>query len=294
MSLDPRSSGLTGIVLASTNKGNPYLLVRKMNQETYVEIVAPFHPVLDSSTTPPGRGPRPASPADARPDDRLATVADVGAIVAIVLAGAIFGFFYAWVCSTMWGLDAADPRVAIEAMQAMNASVRNAVFFPAFFLTPVALALAGWLLHRTGRRDAARWFLAAAMVYLAGGLTLTMAVNVPMNERLADIAVPVSRAEAETIWSDYSGRWQVWNAVRTVSSGGSLVLAAIGLRRSARHRASRPKQAASARRSPITPITPITPIDPVANRPPRRAPRAGRRSNRGHHRRGRSCRPPGP
>ncbi len=64
----------------------------------------------------------------------------VSATVAVLLTGAIFGFFYAWVCSTMWGLDDADPRVAIAAMQAMNASVRNAVFFPAFFLTPVALA----------------------------------------------------------------------------------------------------------------------------------------------------------
>ena len=60
-------------------------------------------------------------------------------IVSVVFCGAIFGFFYAWVCSTMWGLDQADPRVAIAAMQAMNASVRNAVFFPAFFLTPVVL-----------------------------------------------------------------------------------------------------------------------------------------------------------
>jgi uncharacterized membrane protein len=70
-------------------------------------------------------------------------------LVALVLTGAIFGFFYAWVCSTMWGLDDADPRVAIAAMQAMNASVRNAVFFPAFFLTPVALCVAARV-SRTG------------------------------------------------------------------------------------------------------------------------------------------------
>lgn len=64
-------------------------------------------------------------------------------LIATLLSGAIFGFFYAWVCSTMWGLDAADPRVAISAMQAMNASVRNIVFAPAFFGTPVALAQIG-------------------------------------------------------------------------------------------------------------------------------------------------------
>ncbi len=74
------------------------------------------------------------------------------ALVSLIFTGAIFGFFYAWVCSTMWGLDAADPRVAIAAMQAMNASVRNAVFAPAFFGTPVVLAAAAWAASRAASR----------------------------------------------------------------------------------------------------------------------------------------------
>lgn len=151
------------------------------------------------------------------------------AIVSIVFTGAIFGFFYAWVCSTMWGLDAADPRVAIEAMQEMNASVRNAVFFPAFFLTPAVLAGTGVLARRARHRAAASWFFAAAAVYLVGGMILTAVVNVPMNEDLADVVVPDSIDEARRIWDDYSGRWQRFNLARTVFSGVSLVAAALGL-----------------------------------------------------------------
>ena len=45
------------------------------------------------------------------------------AVVTIVFFGAIFGFFFAWVCSTLWGLDHIDPRSAIEAMNGMNESV---------------------------------------------------------------------------------------------------------------------------------------------------------------------------
>ena len=60
----------------------------------------------------------------------MLTLSRVTAVLGVTLAALLTGFFYAWVCSTMWGLDAADPRVAIEAMQAMNASVRNAVFAP--------------------------------------------------------------------------------------------------------------------------------------------------------------------
>lgn len=151
------------------------------------------------------------------------------AITSIVFTGAIFGFFYAWVCSTMWGLDAADPRVAIAAMQAMNGSVRNAVFFPAFFLTPAVLGGTALLCRTHGHRQAARWFGLAAAVYFFGGLVLTATINVPMNRELDEVVVPSSIEQARMIWDDYSGRWQVFNQLRTVASGISLVLAGLGL-----------------------------------------------------------------
>jgi len=153
-------------------------------------------------------------------------------IASIMFCGAIFGFFHAWVCSTMWGLDQADPRVAIAAMQAMNASVRNALFFPAFFLTPVVLGLAAAASYRSGRRSPALWFLTAAAVYLVFGLFLTMAVNVPMNEALAATAIPDDVEAARQIWRDYSAPWQFWNQVRAVASGVALAFAGLAVVRS--------------------------------------------------------------
>lgn len=150
-------------------------------------------------------------------------------LVATIFCGAIFGFFYAWICSTMWGLDAADPRIAITAMQAMNASVRNAAFAPAFFGTPVVLALAAAACFLSGCRRAALAFLSAAVVYAVGGMMLTFQVNVPMNRALAALAVPEDPAAAAALWQDYSAPWQVWNLVRTVFSGVALMLAAAGL-----------------------------------------------------------------
>ena len=160
---------------------------------------------------------------------RLLTPATVSAWVGVLFAGAIFGFFFAWVCSTMWGLDEADPRVAIAAMQAMNDSVRNAVFFPAFFLTPLVLGVAGALAWRERRRTSGGLLLAAALVYLGGGLILTMAVNVPMNETLAEARVPSDLDQARAIWTDYSSRWQLFNQLRTVASGACLALAGAAL-----------------------------------------------------------------
>lgn len=150
-------------------------------------------------------------------------------VASVLFSGAIFGFFYAWVCSTMWGLDAADPRTAIAAMQAMNASVRNIVFAPAFFLTPLVLGATAAVAALGARRRAAAWFLAAALIYLCFGLLLTVSVNVPMNEALALERVPEDVEAARAIWLAYSGPWQFWNTLRTVASGTALALAAFGL-----------------------------------------------------------------
>lgn len=150
-------------------------------------------------------------------------------MLSLLSIGAIFGFFYAWVCSTMWGLDAAEPEVAIAAMQAMNASVRNAVFFPAFFLTPVFLALAGIVALRCGRGKSAMLFAAAAVLYTLGALVVTATVNVPMNEALAEVTIPADRDEAAVIWTAYSAEWQVWNIRRTVVSGVALILTGLAV-----------------------------------------------------------------
>lgn len=160
--------------------------------------------------------------------DRNRQHAALAGITAVLFGGAIAGFFYAWVCSTMWGLDAADPRVAVAAMQAMNASVRNAAFAPAFFGTPLVMAVAAGLALRAGGRGAALLFLAAAAVYASGGMGLTLVVNVPMNEQLA-AAAPTTVEQAGRVWSAYSGPWQLANQVRALLSGVALGLAAAGL-----------------------------------------------------------------
>lgn len=151
--------------------------------------------------------------------------------VALMASGAMFGFFYAWVSSTMWGLDAIDPRVAMAAMQGMNASVRNPVFGLGFFGTPVVLAAAAAAALWAGDRLAGALLGAALVAYTLGVFLLTLSVNVPMNVALAELSVPQDRAEAAAIWSAYSPRWQVFNAVRTVVSGASLALTAAALLR---------------------------------------------------------------
>ena len=146
-------------------------------------------------------------------------------LTSLLLSAAIFGFFYAWVCSTMWGLDVADPRISIQAMNAMNASVRNAVFAPAFFGTPVVLGITALALWRQKFPKAASLFALSAGVYFCFGLVLTMAINVPMNEALAMIENLTDASEAGQIWLNYSPKWQFWNQARTAASGLSFLIA---------------------------------------------------------------------
>lgn len=150
-------------------------------------------------------------------------------LMSLLSIGAIFGFFYAWVCSTMWGLDSVDPRIAISAMQAMNASVRNAVFFPAFFLTTVFLPLTALIAARQDHKRAAVLFITAAAIYFFGAFLTTAIVNVPMNTALADVTVPTNREAAGQIWENYSPTWQFWNILRAVFSGISLLLTGLAL-----------------------------------------------------------------
>lgn len=149
-------------------------------------------------------------------------------LVSLMLSAAIFGFFYAWICSTMWGLDQIDPRTAITAMQGMNASVRNIVFAPAFFGTPFVAALTGIALWISGHRPTALFFGAGALIYGLFGMVLTMVVNVPMNEALALTPVPDDQDTARAIWDAYSHRWQGWNIARTIASGAAFLLMAYG------------------------------------------------------------------
>ncbi|MBM7069436.1 DUF1772 domain-containing protein [Actibacterium sp. 188UL27-1] len=148
------------------------------------------------------------------------------AFTSLTLTAGIFGIFYGWVCTVMWGLDTAPPDVAIRAMQAMNASIRNAAFFPVFFLAPVFAGLTGLTAYFQGQTRAGMLFGVAALLCGLGIVLLTFTINVPMNENLAAISIPRDPVEATQIWATFSGTWQLWNQIRT--GAGFLSVIAIG------------------------------------------------------------------
>lgn len=151
-------------------------------------------------------------------------------LFAVLVAGAAFGFFYAWSFTVMRGLGAAGGAVAIPAMQSVNAAIMTPWFALLFFGTPVATAIAGVVAWLADGREAALWLAAATGLYLAGCFAVTVLVNVPMNEALARLGAD-ALADPSLAWRDYAGPWTAWNHVRTAACGGALLCAALALLR---------------------------------------------------------------
>lgn len=130
-------------------------------------------------------------------------------------SGLMAGLFFAFSTSVMSALGRMPPPAGISAMQSINVTILNPVFFAVFFGTAlmsivlIAGALAGW------SDMSAAALLAGGVLYLAGCMAVTMVFNVPLNNALA--ATAADSAEGAVIWSRYLAEWVPWNHVRTVA-----------------------------------------------------------------------------
>jgi uncharacterized membrane protein len=152
--------------------------------------------------------------------------------LAVLTTGLIGGFFYAYACSVTLGLALLPDESYIDAMQAINATVRNGVFAFSFFGAVLFLLLA-LAVHVPLVRSRRFLLLAvAAVLYIGGGFMVTFLINVPMNEELARVG-EASPAVLARVRAEYEGPWNFWNGVRTIfSSLAFLVLIGACLSRS--------------------------------------------------------------
>jgi uncharacterized membrane protein len=154
----------------------------------------------------------------------LTTAAAIGSAV-------VGGLFYAFSTFVMRGLDRTDPVDAITAMQGINAEAQaNAPFLLMFFgCTLLAFAVGVIAAVQLGRPGSGYLLAGAVLTILAA--VVTIAFNVPLNDRLAALdPAGLIAADAAGHWQAYLGPWTAWNHVRTVAPllGSALIL--IGLR----------------------------------------------------------------
>lgn len=140
-----------------------------------------------------------------------------------ITLGLMAGLFFAYDVSVMPGLARSSDRTYVEAMQNFNAIIDGSRLFMLIFAG--ALLTTGAAIfyeYRQGRKNAAHWLIAAAVCYLAV-LVLTVGVNIPLNNKLADVGNP-AKAHDLSIIADFKGTWETANIARTV-----LCTAALGI-----------------------------------------------------------------
>jgi len=135
------------------------------------------------------------------------------AVLAAVGAGLIAGVLFAFSNSVMHALARLPPAHGMAAMQHINAIILNPLFLGLFTGTALLCAALALLCLLGVAGEAALWLLLGAGAYLLGTFGVTLAFNVPLNNRLA-----ASRAEAPgsaALWGSYVRTWLRWNHLRT-------------------------------------------------------------------------------
>ena len=152
----------------------------------------------------------------------ISQAAFVLVFAAAIGSGVVAGIFFAFSSFVMAALGRLPSDHGIAAMNAINVTVINPMFFLAFFGTAALclLASAGVALQWTLTSGAL--VLLASVIYLVGCIVVTMVRNVPLNNALA--AATPGTPEAAALWTRYLSEWTFWNTVRTVAPVVSAVL----------------------------------------------------------------------
>ncbi|MFG2713503.1 DUF1772 domain-containing protein [Streptomyces goshikiensis] len=155
-------------------------------------------------------------------------VATAFLLVTTVLVGLMAGLFFAFDVSVMPGLAKADDRSYVTAMQNFNAAIDgNALFGTAFVVALLTAVASAAVEFRGGRRQVAAWVGAAAVAYLVV-LVITFAVNIPLNNDLAD-AGDAAKLTDFAIVDTFKGTWVTTNIVRTLLCTAALTALARAL-----------------------------------------------------------------
>jgi uncharacterized membrane protein len=142
-------------------------------------------------------------------------------IAATVLTGLFAGLFATFSYAVMPGLRRTDDATFVRAMQQVNVAILNPVF-GVVFAGSVVVSLAAVVV--TFRDSAARPWAIGALVLVLATLVVTAAVNVPLNDKLAD-----GTGNPAALRAAFENSWVAWNIVRSVLSLAGFVSSAIAL-----------------------------------------------------------------
>lgn len=144
--------------------------------------------------------------------DRPAGILLIGATIGV---GLMAGLYFAFDVAVMPGLAQGDDLTYVTAMQNINEAIENGLFGLLFVGAFIATGVAAFLQNRLGRHRIAAWAWAALVGY---GLMLmiTMGVNIPLNNELAQAGDPAKISDPAAVRENFENLWRVTNALRTL------------------------------------------------------------------------------
>jgi len=154
-------------------------------------------------------------------------------MAATISMGLMAGVFSLYQHTIMPGLAKTDDRTFVGAFQALDRAIINPWFIGGGFLGALLFTLVAAIAH-VGRAGLP-WIAAALVLYLVA-FVVTIAINVPLNDRIKTAGDPSRIVDVAAVRKAFDApRWTRWNLVRvvtTIAAFGSLAWALVVLGRS--------------------------------------------------------------
>lgn len=147
------------------------------------------------------------------------TLSTLVLLVATLLVALTTGIVYAFTVVVMPGLQARPDREFLAGFKAMDRIIQNnAPLFLLVWAGSIVLVLAASVLNANTLTGAPRWLLFASVaMYLLGVHLPTVAVNIPLNNRLQAADLDTLDSDGlQSVRAAFEMPWVFWNRVRTV------------------------------------------------------------------------------
>ncbi len=153
----------------------------------------------------------------------------IATLVSALGCGLVAGVFFAFSTFVMPALRRLPTAHGVAAMQSINKLAVTPAFMMALLGTAVAcLGLVAWATISSGERPAAALVFVGGALYIVGTIGITLARNVPLNDRLARLHP--KGADTADRWDEYVAKWTAWNHVRAAAALAAAATLTVALR----------------------------------------------------------------
>ena len=146
----------------------------------------------------------------------------IAQVTTVVLFALVMGVFW----GTWFSLSRTMDRLSPETFVAVGHEMIRNLGVPMAILLPLALlsALVTLVLVRREGRTQAFWWLLAGFGLMVVALVVTLAVEVPIDNRIETWTAATLPAD----WRSIQSRWELWHTIRTFVSIAAVVAVTIG------------------------------------------------------------------